>query len=55
MEQSTISAEEKANVLNNFFTEQTHLDETNASLSTADTINNIITGSRIGSKVVSYR
>ena len=43
-----LSAEEKANVLNNFFTEQTHLDETNASLPTAtvtplDTINTIIT------------
>ena len=37
-----------SNVLNNFFTEQTHLDETNASLPTAtvtpsDTINTIIT------------
>ena len=43
-----LSAEEKANVLNIFFTEQTHLDETNASLPAAtvtppDTINTIIT------------
>ena len=43
-----LSAEEKANVLNNFFTEQTRLDETNTSLPTAtvtppDTINTIIT------------